>query len=525
VLSLITSGAFIGPELAAEFGPIPPSFLPIGHDRLYQYQALALAALGDRIVLTLPEAFAIPEWDARRLGEAKVEIMLIPPNLSLGESIARALSTAGDLGAIRILHGDTLFMDPLPPELDVVLTDDTRTAYAWGEVSSDGQFRNLEAGQMHGRSEHVLSGFFAFSNGNAFLRALILAEGVFVSAINIYAKNRPIRCAPSPNWLDFGHLQTFYQSRGKFSTARAFNRLSISDGKVRKDSDKSLKITHEADWFSKLPASLRHQIPVFLGRNDDLSYGPSYCLEYELSPTLHELYLFGRLPIPVWTTICERLFKFLEQLSSFKASEPSFPVLPILVIEKSERRLKEFASVTGIRLDAEWILNGRRLPSLASMLQEIMALIKANKRCDAVMHGDFCFPNIFFDFRYSKIKVIDPRGSVDDKTATIYGDSRYDLAKLSHSLEGYDLILASRYELNQQEYVVDFRLAQDDLQDAIRQTALCFNVNGLSLGDPEIKALTILLFLSMLPLHSDRSDRQSAFLANALRLYDALMHG
>ena len=34
---------------------------------------------------------------------------------------------------------------------------------------------------------------------------------------------------------------------------------------------------------------------------------------------------------------------------------------------------------------------------------------------------------------------------------------------------------------------------------------------------------TILLFFSMLPLHSDDCDRQNAFIANALRLYQKYM--
>ncbi|MNF05243.1 hypothetical protein D3C80_2049270 [compost metagenome] len=35
----------------------------------------------------------------------------------------------------------------------------------------------------------------------------------------------------------------------------------------------------------------------------------------------------------------------------------------------------------------------------------------------------------------------------------------------------------------------------------------------------DIMPLTVLLFLSMLPLHADRPDRQEAMLVNALRLY------
>ena len=50
-----------------------------------------------------------------------------------------------------------------------------------------------------------------------------------------------------------------------------------------------------------------------------------------------------------------------------------------------------------------------------------------------------------------------------------------------------------------------------------------FQVNGLRLTDREILGITIHLFLSMLPLHSDRPDRQQGFVANALRLFSMEM--
>jgi len=37
-LWLVMSGAYVTQELVAEFGQIPPSFLPVGNRRLYEYQ-------------------------------------------------------------------------------------------------------------------------------------------------------------------------------------------------------------------------------------------------------------------------------------------------------------------------------------------------------------------------------------------------------------------------------------------------------------------------------------------------------
>ncbi len=65
------------------------------------------------------------------------------------------------------------------------------------------------------------------------------------------------------------------------------------------------------------------------------------------------------------------------------------------------------------------------------------------------MHGDFCFSNITYDFAIIRIKTIDPRGLTPNNELTIYGDTQYDIAKLSHSVLGlYDWIIAGYYHVD-----------------------------------------------------------------------------
>ncbi|MGR3762460.1 hypothetical protein ACUXV3_20355 (plasmid) [Roseobacteraceae bacterium NS-SX3] len=144
----------------------------------------------------------------------------------------------------------------------------------------------------------------------------------------------------------------------------------------------------------------------------------------------------------------------------------------------------------------------------------------ATEPLPGIMHGDFCFPNTFFDFRQQIVKVIDPRGSIRDGQPEIHGDIRYDLAKLNHSIEGYDQILTGRYHYaSEGGHAVSFELAESKTVERLRRIFHPHRVQGQSIADPGILALTIQLFLSMLPLHADRPDRQDAFLANAFRLF------
>ncbi|STM52131.1 capsular polysaccharide [Escherichia coli] len=150
---------------------------------------------------------------------------------------------------------------------------------------------------------------------------------------------------------------------------------------------------------------------------------------------------------------------------------------------------------------------------------------KASRDDVTIVHGDFCFSNLLFDSRVSAIKCIDPRGINAHGELTIYGDRRYDLAKLYHSIVGnYDLIISGNYELMNSGKAGDISFYLDDeYQCNLEKEFKSIVLAGLKYDEDEIIAITIHLFLSMLPLHADRPDRQAAFISNAFRLYKKLI--
>ena len=88
---IILSGTYAGGGLVAEFGLLPPSFLPLGNRRLYHWQVEQLKPLVDHIVLTLPAGFELDEADRKWLDLKNVHVAYQPDGLSLGEAIARSL--------------------------------------------------------------------------------------------------------------------------------------------------------------------------------------------------------------------------------------------------------------------------------------------------------------------------------------------------------------------------------------------------------------------------------------------------
>jgi hypothetical protein len=520
---LIMSGAVGGQELAAEFGPLPPSFLPVGVQRLYELQVKALG--GERAHLVLPETFPLPDPDAARLAELGVEVVPIPDGLRLGEAVVYALNAigAGDV-PVHLLHGDTLILEPPLAEHDVIVAGPRANEYAWAEVDADADGRVLSlvttpAGEDGHEGWPIAAGYFAFASALDLLRSLTRCRGDFIAGLNHYVSGHEVRLALAGDWLDFGHLTTFFQSRLAVTTARAFNTVRIDGLTARKSSDDLAKMRAEAHWLQAAPPSLQVYTARLLGFG--LEQGRAfYETEYEFLPVLSELFVHGAVGRKPWLRILASCEDFLRALAAVRGEGSGDRALRKLAADKTLSRLEAYARASGQSVTAPMSYAGRPCPSLIQIAERLApAMNLASGRFDCAMHGDLCFSNILFDSRNRRIKAIDPRGLVGE-APTLYGDLRYDLAKLAHSIVGrYDQIVAGRYSL--ERYGADYELSfapvacQPWLEGALADLAVD-GVGGLS--EP-VRAVMASLFLSMLPLHADRPERQQAFIGNALRLF------
>lgn len=520
---LIMSGAVVGQELAAEFGPLPPSLLPVGVQRLYELQLAALGGTRQRLVL--PEAFELADFDRERLAALNVEIVPIPEGLRLGEAVVYALNSIGaGERPVHILHGDTLIDAPPLSEADVIVGGRRSHEYAWAEIETDAQGRiaalvDTRAGEEGREHQPVAAGYFAFSSGVDLLRSLTRMRGDFIAGVNHYVAGHEVRVARGGRWLDFGHLQTFFQSRLAVTTARDFNTVRIDGLTARKSSDDQAKIWAEAHWLQEAPPAVQ----VYCGRL--LGFGAEagrafYETEYEYLPVLSELFVHGAVGRQPWLRILASCEDFLRTCAGRTGGGSGDAALSALAADKTLARLERFARETGFDIEAPLSLEGAPTPSLRQIAERLVpAYDLASGAADCVMHGDFCFSNILYDSRVRRIKAIDPRGLVREKP-TVYGDKRYDLAKLAHSIVGrYDQIIAGRCRtrVDGADYAVAFEplACQPWLEAGLGDLSVA-GVGGLS---APVRAATVSLFLSMIPLHADRPDRQKAFIANALRLF------
>lgn len=514
---VINSAAYVVPEFRNEFGSIPPCLLPLGNQKLLQHQVGVLRRFTEeRIVVSLPLSYELTLDERDLLAALKVEVVAVPDGFALAEALTYVLNIVADEApGLRLLHGDTLILD-LPDALDVVAVGHSSGDYDWESAApDDGQAIDAL----------VWSGFFAFSSQREFLRALALTRSDFVQAVRQYGRVLPLSTSSCEEWFDLGHVNTYFSSRSKITTQRSFNAIKISEGVLYKTGLPLEKIEAEERWFKNVPLAVRKYTPHLLDAGTSPDGSRFYALEYLPYLPLNELFVHGRNSADFWMRKFELLKKFFEDAG--KAYSPEKMVLEdikrdsiSLYQEKTISRLRSYANETGFSDQAVISAQHGQSLTIEKIAQECMERGMRMPVVPAVIHGDLCFSNILFDSRSERLKVIDPRGLNFNGDFSIYGDQKYDLAKLAHSVIGlYDFIIAGRYLIESDadgyeciRFEIDPRLGA--VQNGFLEMVF---LDGISVRD--IMPLVVLLFLSMLPLHADRPERQKAMLLNAVRLY------
>lgn len=239
-------------------------------------------------------------------------------------------------------------------------------------------------------------------------------------------------------------------------------------------------------------------------------------------PSLQELYLSGEVNLEDWNYIIKSLFSLHKKFEKFKG-ETNPDAIKWLYYDKTKERLSDLRAQNPYWnevLDREFeYINGKKYRGIASLKSGIdiyvQKLCKTGK--ETVIHGDYCFSNILFDSSNYNFKLVDPRGRLNNEP-TIYGDPRYDIAKLRHSIAGfYDFIVHGLFRLKENktgfEYEIKTSVDYSILEMIFNKYA---ELNGYN--PQEIKFIEGLLFLSMIPLHKDNFSRQKVFYLKAIEL-------
>ena len=513
------SGSYIQSELNAEFGHIPPSFLPLGNRRLFQHQ-VKLAPIGCQVYLSIPESYDINQVDLDWLNKNNVLLLQTPSSLNLGQGLVACLNLIDKPidSSLHLLFGDTLFSQ-LPDGGDVLAVSASNSNYQWTSVDNN----EIDWLTEIGSNSNVVCGYFRFNEPRKLIRNITQEKWDFIKGISRYKKETGLLKILVNDWYDFGHVNTYYHSKSAFTTQRSFNELKINSKFIEKSSVKNKKIKAEANWFANLPSLLKGYTPQYLGHTESTEGKFSYRLEYLHNTALNELFVFSEMPNSIWKDIISHCLDFIHDCDLELAQKKSTNQgLCQLFGAKTLERLEEFRKIKKFSLSECWSFNGDLSISIEQILIESKIHLPTTYKSSTLMHGDFCFSNILYDFRANRIKTIDPRGITSSGDITIYGDTRYDIAKLSHSVLGmYDWIVAGYHqttldwEAKKIKFIISGELKHKNTQSMFIEM-IC---NRYELTPINLYAMQLQLFLSMLALHADDPYRQEGLFANVFRLY------
>lgn len=294
---------------------------------------------------------------------------------------------------------------------------------------------------------------------------------------------------------------------------RYFNTLEVKDGTLYKSSaDNPTKIEHEYEWMKEISSidSLKKYVPDNVSFKDGV-LSMKYYEEGDLGKKL-----LKKTSKKEMRSAIDRLldvfldFRHTDVDTSVKCEGFYSKRLSNRLIDNPFYKKFNYYLINGK------VFDDVQMPLVFDKCKEL------NLSEDVgLMHGDLFFSNVLLDG--DEFKLIDPRGSFDEEFS-LYGDRRYDLAKLRHSISGgYDCIINDKYSLSYKNNIVDYKINFGyDVNDATdyfdnRVRCLGYNVS-------DIKFIEGLLFLTMIPLHKESIEHQLLFYITAIQklsvLYD-----
>jgi dTDP-glucose pyrophosphorylase len=521
-----------------------PAMVPVAGRPVIHWTLRYLRSLGLRrfVIAVSRRGMFVEDFVDCSFGQ-DCEVSFIVPSADggVGRTVLELAEHAQGTSALVVL-GDThfRFADPaiLLRDEPAVLVESVEDSYRWctAETSPEGIITLLhdKVPNLAGPLQALIGVYFfpqlaelraaaqaAVADSQPAARRTEMAQ-----ILDHVRAQRPIRAVAAGDWLDCGNPDRQASSHRTLLQKREFNDLSIDSvlGTVTKRSRYVEKFLDEINYLRLLPPELAVLFPRVIGYSTDWQ-DPWLTLEYYGYPTLAEVFVFENVDPGIWEQVFVHLREILLQ-GFMRHRRPLAPGdLQEMYLRKTRQRLESMQApdelLALVRNPGTVIVNGRELPNIPALWsrldKEVDRLAENVQGC--VVHGDLCLSNILYDLRSRICKLLDPRGSFG--AAGIYGDPRYDVAKLYHSIYGlYDFITNDLFHvsIDGTQVHLDIRSRPQHRQIQERFEKVFF----AEFDRREILLITGLLFASMPALHYDAPRRQLAMYVRALELFGEL---
>lgn len=537
---IIIPSATLVPKELQNMGKLPPIIYPINENIVFDLLYKQYADIAEKVDILCYEQV---DKIYRRLKKCKgknINIIELKTLRDLGHTIYEGI---GDDTSFPIIinFADTIVMDDIFTvkgdafyyQEDYLNEDWTYFEEISGEITEIIDKQNIPSSEIRklfvGVFQIMFPKDFKHCLEEAF-QANDLQMSSFYYALQLYSKIHRMQAIYTRNWFDLGHVDKYYNSSIEVK-AREFNHITIDKqrGILRKTSSDKEKFIGEILWYLKLPKDIEYVRPRIFDYSTNY-LNPYIEMEYYSYHTVHELFLYGDLNYGQWRNVFKRIKFICDDFSRYTVQDDKIESsLEEIYLKKTIARLdklrgeKEFTSF----FYGEFTVNGIKYKSLNDII-EILKIEIPQKLYDVekfcIIHGDLCFANIMIDGNFNFIKIIDPRGKFG--SFDIYGDKRYELAKLFHSVHGkYDFIIKDLFnieiDLKKLEiyYQIQDRVRNYDLYEIL----LSVFKDDVKNEEDKIKLIEALLFLSMIPLHREDKNHQFAMLAAGIQILDQVI--
>lgn len=537
--TIIIPSAKIVPEELQNLGKLPGIIYPINDKIVFDYIYEQYKNVCDNIKIICYEK---SDKVHRRLSKFK-EKGVILEDLSKLEDLAHTIYYAiKDINnPIIINFADTIVLD------DISKIKQDAFFYAEDYMSDTWTFFEEKNGKIVSvfdkiseyseAKKKLFVGVFKIINTEYFKKCILNAfetknktESSFFYAIRLYSQKYPLKAVKTEDWFDIGHVDKYYNSNLEVK-AREFNHITIDRqrGILRKSSDDKDKFIGEIKWYLKLPADLEYVRPRIFDYST--SYNQPYVsMEYYAYHTVHELFLYGDLTYNQWVDIFNRIAFVCNDFRRYTVNDKNIKsALKDMYLTKTVQRFEKIREDErfSVFYNDSITVNNKKYKSLteiSKVLEKVVPEMLYDVDSFNIIHGDLCFANIMVDSNFSFIKVIDPRGKFG--AYDIYGDSRYELAKLFHSVDGkYDFIIKDLFEIDYDlkkgsinYYILD-RKRKYDLYEIFREAFKEEIKDDLK----KIELIEALLFLSMIPLHGESLNHQLTMLGTGVEILNRVV--
>lgn len=468
------------------------------------------------------------------VGRLEIHLARLHQEGTIIQSLSAGLDVAPTDGLVRIVLGDTLIQDSFTGESDFIYVGNVDDSRRWclAVTASDGKVVDyIDKHESERGSYLALAGYYHLRHGDCLCacvgQSIANGDRELSHVLRRYGTMFPIYTRLAQNWYDFGHIDHLVDARRKLLQPRFFNSLTINPilNTITKVSEHDEKLRDELDWYLSIPDDLRVLTPRIISHTRTNGH-LQIVQEYYGYPTLAELYVYGDLHADTWRSILRYALRVHQEFRRYPGQIEREAIMEMYV-DKTAHRLDALR-----KLDADWsglvdresiCFNGKRLRNIGKLWNAVQRRAQelAQTAPVSVIHGDFCFSNTLFDVSNQIIRLIDPRGRFGCKG--IYGDARYDIAKMRHSAHGfYDFILVDMFELRETPTGFEGQIFVNGTPTAV---AALFDELLVDVGYDlsEIKFIEGLLFISMPPLHHGNLHRQQMMYLTGLALLNEVL--